>query len=266
MSIIRVSKNKKNPYFIMNNTGINDKNLSFKAKGLLAYLISKPDNWYVNYRDLTANSLNGIKSIRSAIKELIHFGYITLAQFRQDNGKFAYCDYIVYEVPQIPTLNKNKFPPHSPFRHTVKRNALTVTPTNTYYNKILKEQTTALSKSSISKPSAAAVIRSVNQKKIVSDLLNKLKITNHKKIFALFNLTDIFNYSRWILSKNQNLKNPTGFLITAIKEQWLIEEPEPEKPEPKVFDQPCTVCGKFFAYEESEKKYTECWKCRKGEK
>ena len=53
MSIIRVSKNKNNPYFLMNNTGINDKNLSFKAKGVLAYLISKPDNWYINYRDLT---------------------------------------------------------------------------------------------------------------------------------------------------------------------------------------------------------------------
>ena len=35
-TIIRVAKNKDNPYVMMNKAGLNDSRLSFKAKGILA--------------------------------------------------------------------------------------------------------------------------------------------------------------------------------------------------------------------------------------
>ena len=262
MSIIRVSKNKKNPYFLMNNTGINDKNLSFKAKGLLAYLISKPDNWYINYRDLSSSSLNGIKSIRSAVRELISFGYITLAQFRQDDGKFAYCDYIVYEVPQFPILNKTKFPPHSPFRHAVKRHAHSNTPLNTNNNKILKLTTTTPSFNPISSTSAADVLLSSNKKTSTIKLLKELNIKNHKKLFDLFHLSDIFNYATWIRDKNFKMKNPTGYLITAIKEKWIDNiDLDSADTDLFLFYYRCKKCNKVFGYEEPIPDYKFCNKC-----
>ncbi|MCU5830256.1 replication protein, partial [Clostridioides difficile] len=50
MGIIRVSKDKDNPYVVLNKTCLEDVKLSWQAKGLHSYLISKPDHWkiYVN--------------------------------------------------------------------------------------------------------------------------------------------------------------------------------------------------------------------------
>lgn len=44
MSIMRVEKNKD--YTIMNRTALNDKRLSWKAKGTMAYMLSMPDDFY----------------------------------------------------------------------------------------------------------------------------------------------------------------------------------------------------------------------------
>ena len=76
MSIIRVVKNKKNPYLIMNKTGLNDKRLSLKSKGLLCYLLSKPDNWYISTQDIISNNDNARASVFSAINELVRYGYM----------------------------------------------------------------------------------------------------------------------------------------------------------------------------------------------
>jgi hypothetical protein len=263
MSIIRVSKNKKNPYFLMNNIGINDKRLSFKSKGLLAYLISKPDNWYINYHDLTSSSLNGIKSVRSAVKELISSGYITLAQFRKDDGKFDYCDYIVYEVPQNSKYRKNILAPYSPFRHAVNRHAHSNTLLNTNNNKILKLTTTTPSNNSISSTSAADVLLSTNKKTSTIKLLKELNIKNHKKLFDLFLLSDIFKYATWIRDKNFKMKNPTGYLITAIKEKWIDNiDPDSSSIDLLLFYYRCKKCNKVFGYEESIPDYKFCNKCR----
>ena len=43
MAIKRVKKEMN--YTIINNTGLKDKSLSLKAKGLLAYMLSLPDDW-----------------------------------------------------------------------------------------------------------------------------------------------------------------------------------------------------------------------------
>ncbi|GAI91055.1 unnamed protein product, partial [marine sediment metagenome] len=117
MSIIRVSKDKNNPYFVMNNSGVNDPRLSLKAKGLLAYLMSKPDCWYINYNDIIKHSSNGIKSIRSAISELLSFGYMERAQLRNYNGEYGFYDFIVYEKPLLINIRKNRLSPHSRFGH-----------------------------------------------------------------------------------------------------------------------------------------------------
>lgn len=43
MSVFRVEKNKN--YTVISNYHLRDKNLSLKAKGLLSYMLSLPDNW-----------------------------------------------------------------------------------------------------------------------------------------------------------------------------------------------------------------------------
>ena len=43
MAIVRVPK--VNNYTIMSNHHLIDPELSFKAKGLMSYMLSRPDNW-----------------------------------------------------------------------------------------------------------------------------------------------------------------------------------------------------------------------------
>lgn len=98
-NIIRVQK-RENPFVMIDKTGLRDKNLSWKAKGLLAYLISLPDDWKIHERELATHSKDGRDSTRSAMKELIEHGYVVRRQLRGEAGKFAEYETVVYEIPQ----------------------------------------------------------------------------------------------------------------------------------------------------------------------
>ena len=72
--------------------------LSLKAKGLWAYLMSLPDNWKINIIHLQKALGCGEKAICSALNELMKFGLVTRHQ--ENNGKFGQIEYTIYEVPQ----------------------------------------------------------------------------------------------------------------------------------------------------------------------
>lgn len=98
MSTIRVEKNKG--YSVINNTGLNDPNLSFKAKGILAYLLSKPDDWHCVPADLQKNSADGQKSIYSGLQELRKNGYMIKRPIRNDKHVIIEWEEVLYETPQ----------------------------------------------------------------------------------------------------------------------------------------------------------------------
>ena len=100
MGIFRVCKNKDNPYVMLNKGFLNDPNLSFREKGILAYLLSKPDDWKVYQKELEKASTEGRESIRAAIKDLLYFGYLKRHPQKGERGRFSGWDYEVYEAPQ----------------------------------------------------------------------------------------------------------------------------------------------------------------------
>lgn len=97
--IIRIEKNKENPYIIMHKGFLNEKEMSWQAKGLLTYLLSLPDNWEINLQDLKNRSKNGRDSTTNIIKELISFGYIIKEQKKDKKGRFDKNLFIVGECP-----------------------------------------------------------------------------------------------------------------------------------------------------------------------
>lgn len=107
MSIIRVNKNKENPYVMLNKTALNDENISFKAKGLFAYLMSKPNNWCSNVEHLMTVSKDGRDSVRSALRELREHGYILKDKERNQDGTFTWYE-IIFEEPQLEAKEKYK--------------------------------------------------------------------------------------------------------------------------------------------------------------
>lgn len=57
MSVFRIEKTKD--FTVMSNYHLQDKKLSLKAKGLLSYMLSLPDDWDYSLRGLCAICLEG---------------------------------------------------------------------------------------------------------------------------------------------------------------------------------------------------------------
>jgi hypothetical protein len=77
---------------------IENPKLSWKAKGLLAYLLSRPDDWVVRFRDLAKRAPDGAHTIRIAMKELREAGHVEVATER-DGGRITKWIYKIHEVP-----------------------------------------------------------------------------------------------------------------------------------------------------------------------
>ena len=107
-NIIRVKKCSENPFIQVYKYPIDEDNrLSFKAKGILTYLLGKPDDWQVYQTEIEKHASDGKASVDSGIKELIEYGYMDRKQRRDDKGRFKGYDYTVYEVP--PGRRKSDF-------------------------------------------------------------------------------------------------------------------------------------------------------------
>jgi len=101
--IVRVRKRDES-YTIMDPYFLSDERISWKAKGLLGYLLSKPSNWRVFVSDLVKRSKDGKDAVYSALKELEAAGYIERAQTRE-NGRITGYETVVYERPRPFTEN-----------------------------------------------------------------------------------------------------------------------------------------------------------------
>lgn len=94
--IFRVERTKN--YTVMSNQYFKNKSLSLKAKGLFL-MLSLPDDWNYNMHGLASLSRDGIDSVRSAIKELEHYGYVHRNIVRNEYGLFTDTEYIIREIP-----------------------------------------------------------------------------------------------------------------------------------------------------------------------
>ena len=113
MSTFRVNKNVN--YTVMSNHHLQDKRLSLKAKGLLSYMLSLPDDWDYSLKGLTAGCRDGIDSVRSAVHELEDGGYLCRSKVRDARGRIIDYNYEVFELPQKERIEKRPAPvPNSP--------------------------------------------------------------------------------------------------------------------------------------------------------
>lgn len=69
-------KDKKDNFTTIDNAYLQNKKLSFKAKGIMTYILSLPDDWVIYIDQLIKTSKDGEGSFRSGLDELIKAGYI----------------------------------------------------------------------------------------------------------------------------------------------------------------------------------------------
>lgn len=91
----------------MDKTSLNDKRLSWKAKGIMAFMLSKPDDWVFYKDELATNSTDGKASFKSGFDELKEYGYVKHARKHNENGKFTW-ETTVFETPSpdFPSMDK----------------------------------------------------------------------------------------------------------------------------------------------------------------
>ncbi len=91
------------------NAWIRDTRLTFKARGILAMLLSHIEGWQLNIATLAYNNIEGKDAIRSAIKELEDLGYLRREQPTQ-NGRFQEVVWITQDPDFSTILPVSGFP------------------------------------------------------------------------------------------------------------------------------------------------------------
>ena len=81
------------------NSILSDPNISFKAKSVLAIMLSLPDNWDFSVEGINDKCKEGKDCIGKAINELIDAGYVKRTKIRGDDGRITKWDYEVFENP-----------------------------------------------------------------------------------------------------------------------------------------------------------------------
>ena len=85
-------------FTLVPNSLLNEKQISFKAKGLYAYLNSKKDDWNFTIDLIAKNGKDGRDSVASGLKELEDFGFLERRRYKDDKGYFD-IEYILKSEP-----------------------------------------------------------------------------------------------------------------------------------------------------------------------
>lgn len=107
----KITIKKTSNYTTIDNNIFNNKNLSLKARGLLATMLSLPQEWDYSVEGLSVILKEGKDCIRATLNELEENGYLVRNRVRDDNGQLKGVEYFVYEIPQ--TVENTEFEPES---------------------------------------------------------------------------------------------------------------------------------------------------------
>jgi hypothetical protein len=113
-TIVRVLK-RENPYVMIERATVQDKRLSWEARGLLVYLLSLPADWDIRVSHLQTEGDAGRDALRAILRELQECGYVSgvgrESQERGKRGRFGQADVRVYESPKLNPHHSDASPP-----------------------------------------------------------------------------------------------------------------------------------------------------------
>lgn len=128
---IVLRRGKERGFVAFDKRVLGDQKLSWKAKGILAYLLSKPEDWEFYLEDIKHQSTDGITAVRSALQELEDGGYLERKPAQDEKtGKLEGWLWIIDELPscRFPAYrsgdeNRNTENPNFGFSHTTNNDS-----------------------------------------------------------------------------------------------------------------------------------------------
>ena len=98
----RVRKfNKKEKYTKISNSTLQNKNLSFGARGLLSYILSLPEDWELYISTLYEASPQKRTPIDKIVKELKEHDYLLKIQFKNSKGHATGITWLAFDEPEL---------------------------------------------------------------------------------------------------------------------------------------------------------------------
>ncbi|MCW7549224.1 hypothetical protein B5C26_02945 [Photorhabdus luminescens] len=99
---IRRAPRPDSKFYTLDKSISEDTKLSWGARGLLIYLLGKPDNWEVSVANLINQTQDSMKpsgrdAVRALLKELANTGYLQSEKKRGNSGNFDGMSYVVCE-------------------------------------------------------------------------------------------------------------------------------------------------------------------------
>lgn len=85
-------------FTVIPNRVLRDDAVSYRARGVLAYLLSQPPDWQVSASRLALECGEGRDAIRTALRELMNAGYLELQREQVERGRWS-THYIVTATP-----------------------------------------------------------------------------------------------------------------------------------------------------------------------
>lgn len=71
------------------NALLRDDRLSFRARGVIAYMLTHADGWHASIKDIAADGREGQGAVATAMKELEALGYRKVVRRQGDSGRWA---------------------------------------------------------------------------------------------------------------------------------------------------------------------------------
>lgn len=104
---MKVEKIRRKGFTVISNDVLNNTALSWKAKGIFAYLWSQSDSWNFYEVEVLKHSTDGKASLKAGLKELESAGYLKRYRVRDGKGFLRESKWILSEEPMsdFPTLD-----------------------------------------------------------------------------------------------------------------------------------------------------------------
>lgn len=98
-TLARLIKQDRGNYTNISNQLIRDSRLSWKARGIFAYLWSQADEWDFYVSEVAKHATDGRDALRSGLKELENYGYLTRKPSSGTGGQFDGMSWVLTDKP-----------------------------------------------------------------------------------------------------------------------------------------------------------------------
>ncbi len=204
---MKVEKIRRKGFTVISNDVLNNTALSWKAKGIFAYLWSQSDSWNFYEVEVLKHSTDGKASLKAGLKELESAGYLKRYRVRDGKGFLRESKWILSEEPMsdYPTLDNPTLE-----NRTLENRTLT----NTNYNNTNNNNTDK--NEAVVDTSLVNIVDQLEEESIDDDGFGKV-VEVYQKNFGMMSsfLCDDMRqtYNEW----SSQSEEPGGIIIKAMQ-------------------------------------------------